>query len=144
MPIEPDDVCFNKAAIIERALGRALEEFAADPGLESFTHIDALTLNIERACQASIDLAMHIVSTRHIGMPQTSSDAFRLLSQARLIEANTFRDMLAMAGFRNIVIHEYQALDMTILRDIVENRWRSLVSYCRELGLRIDPHAPRR
>jgi uncharacterized protein YutE (UPF0331/DUF86 family) len=144
MPIEPDDIGLNKAAIIERALGRALEEFAADPKLESFTHIDALTLNIERACQAAIDLAMHIVAARHIGMPQTSSDAFRLLSQAGLIEPNTSRDMLAMTGFRNIVIHEYQALDMTILRDIVENRWRSLVAYCRELGIRIDPHPPRR
>jgi len=53
-------------------------------------------------------------------------------------------DMIAMAGFRNVVLHEYQALDMAILRNIVEERWRSMVIYCRELGIRIEPHAPRR
>ncbi len=47
--------------------------------------------------------------------------------------------MIAMTGFRNIAVHEYQALDLAILRAIVEDRWRSLVSFCRELGIRIDP-----
>ena len=139
MHTESDDVCLNKAAIIERAVGRAFEEFALDPELVSYTHIDAMTLNIERACQAAIDLAFHIVATDRLGMPQTSSDAFVLIQKAGLIEKDTVRDMIAMTGFRNIAVHEYQALDLTILRAIVEDRWRSLVNFCRELGIRIDP-----
>jgi uncharacterized protein YutE (UPF0331/DUF86 family) len=139
MPIEPDDVCMNKAAIIERAIGRALEEYASDPELRSYTHIDAMTLNIERACQAAIDLAFHIIATRHLGMPQTSADAFALLFRSGIIEEATSRNMVAMTGFRNIAIHEYQALDMAVLRAIVETRWRSLVEYCAELGVHIDP-----
>jgi uncharacterized protein YutE (UPF0331/DUF86 family) len=62
MPIEPDDLCRNKAAIIERSLRRMKEEFAADPELVNYTHIDAMTLNIERACQAAIDLALHLIA----------------------------------------------------------------------------------
>jgi uncharacterized protein YutE (UPF0331/DUF86 family) len=121
MPTEPDDVCLNKAAIIERAIGRAFEEFAFDPRLENYTHI---------------------VATERLGMPQTSSDAFRLLQKAGHIGTDTVRDMIAMTGFRNIAVHEYQALDLAILRAIVESRWRSLVVYCRELGIRIDPRSP--
>lgn len=139
MPTEPDDVCLNKAAIIERSLRRAFEEFAFDPGLQSFTHIDAMTLNIERACQAAIDLAFHIVAKDRLGMPQTSSDAFSLLQKAGLISLETVRNMTAMTGFRNIAVHEYQALDLSILRAIVETRWRSHVFYCHELGVRIEP-----
>lgn len=60
MPIEPDDVCLNKAAIMERAIRRLREEYAFDPELTNYSHIDALTLNIERACQAAIDLALHL------------------------------------------------------------------------------------
>jgi hypothetical protein len=49
------DLRHNKAAIVERSIRHIHEEFAADPTLEHPTHRDALTLNVERACQAVID-----------------------------------------------------------------------------------------
>lgn len=139
MHIAPDDISLNKAAIIERAIRRALEEFSLDPGFASATHVDAMILNLERACQAAIDLALHIIAVDHLGMPQTSSDSFLILRKAGRIERETARNMVAMTGFRNIAIHEYQTLDMSIVRAIVENRWRSLVVFCQELGLVIVP-----
>ncbi|MDR0310713.1 MAG: DUF86 domain-containing protein [Acidobacteriota bacterium] len=139
MPIQPDDVCFNKGAIIERAVRRALEEFNADRDLKSFTHIDAMTLNLERACQAAIDWAMHLVAREHLGVPQSGADAFRLLSQAGLISETSRQAMSAMTGFRNIAVHEYQELDMGVLRKIVEGGWRTLVVYAQELGVNIRP-----
>ena len=57
MPTQPDSVSLNKAAIIERAIRRMHEEYRANPTLDNYTHIDAMTLNVERACQAAIDLA---------------------------------------------------------------------------------------
>jgi len=139
MPIEPDDLCRNKAAIMERSLRRMREELTADPELANYTHIDAMILNIERACQAAIDLALHLVAREHLGMPQTSADAFRLLSTAGILTVTTSRDMVAMTGFRNIAIHEYQLMDMTILRAIAHDRWRSLVVFCAEAGVKILP-----
>jgi uncharacterized protein YutE (UPF0331/DUF86 family) len=47
--------------------------------------------------------------------------------------------MIAMTGFRNIAVHEYQQMDMSVLRNIAETRWRSLVAYCQVLGVRIEP-----
>ena len=139
MPIRPDDVCLNKGAIIERSIRRALEEFEADKELKNFTHIDAMTLNLERACQAAIDWAMHVVAREHLGAPQSGADAFRLLSQAGLISETSRRAMSAMAGFRNIAVHEYQELDMGVLRKIIEGGWRTLMDYARELGVNIRP-----
>lgn len=135
----PDDVCLNKAAIIERAIRRMQAEYAANRGLDNYTHIDALTLNIERACQAAIDLAMHVVARDHLGVPQSSADAFRLLAAAGRITPDTVRAMAAMTAFRNIAVHEYQELDLTVLRAIAESRWTSLVAYARELGIVIQP-----
>jgi uncharacterized protein YutE (UPF0331/DUF86 family) len=112
MPIPPDDVVLNKGAIIERSIRRLREEYAADPTLQNFTHIDALTLNLERACQAAIDMAMHLVASHHLGMPQSSADAFRVLAQAGLISQESCRAMMAMTGFRNIAIHAYQEMNM--------------------------------
>jgi uncharacterized protein YutE (UPF0331/DUF86 family) len=136
MPTPPDDVMLNKAAIIERSLRRVRQEYQANPELDDFTHVDALTLNIERACQAAIDLTMHLVARQRLGMPQGSADAFRLIHEAGYIGQDLVR---AMTGFRNVAIHEYQALDMSVLRDISQERWKSFVAYCQELGLRIEP-----
>ena len=139
MPIEPDDVCLNKAAIIERSIRRLREEYAFDPELTNYSHIDALTLNIERACQAAIDLALHLVAREHLGMPQNSADAFKLLHKAELITEQTAKAMVAMTGFRNVAVHEYQGLDINVIRSIAEEHWKSLVTFCSEVGLRIQP-----
>ncbi len=88
MPIKPDDVILNKGVIIERSLKRMLEEFAADPELKNYTHIDAMILNIESACQAAIDCAMHVVSIKHVGIPQTSADAFVLAGKEQAFKYN--------------------------------------------------------
>ncbi|GAG97860.1 unnamed protein product [marine sediment metagenome] len=48
-----DDVLLNKASIIERCLSRVQQEYKVCPELDSFTHLDAIILNLERACQAS-------------------------------------------------------------------------------------------
>lgn len=135
----PDDVCLNKGAIIERSIRRVRAEYAADPTLHNITHVDALTLNLERACQAAIDLAMHLVARDHLGMPQSSSDSFRVLAQAKYISEKSCRAMVAMTGFRNIAIHEYQEMDMAILAGIAKDGWCSLVTFARETGIEIKP-----
>jgi uncharacterized protein YutE (UPF0331/DUF86 family) len=139
MPILPDDVSFNKAAIIERCIRRMHQEYAADPDLQNFTHVDALTLNIERACQAAIDLAMHLVASQRLGMPQNSGEAFTFLRQAGLIPEDLESRLRAMTGFRNVAIHQYQEMDVRILHLIASQGWRDLVAFCRALGLKIMP-----
>ena len=138
MPIGPSDVALNKAAIVERCIRRLGEEYAADPDLEACTHIDAMTLNIARACQACIDLAMHLVAPRRLGMPQSSGEAFALLRAAGLIPASLDDAMRRMTGFRHIAIHQYKELDNAVLRYIAERGWRDLVAYCEALGLRVE------
>lgn len=139
MPTQPDDICLNKAAIIERSLRRMREEFSACPNLDDPTHVDALTLNIERACQAAIDLALHIVARDHLGVPQNSAGSFVLLGKAQRINPDTVKAMVAMTGFRNVAVHEYQELDPGVLNAIVTDRWKSLVVYCAQMGLTINP-----
>lgn len=137
MNIEPDNVVFNKAAIIERSLKRMKEEYSLNPNLDNYTHIDAMILNIERACQAAIDLAGHIVAVNHFGIPQNSGDSFNLLKKSGVITSDLTKSMVSMTGFRNIAIHEYQELELDILKIIVEKEYKSLVSFCRALGVKI-------
>lgn len=133
----PDDVMLNKAAIIERSLRRVLEIYGADPDLADLMHIDALTLNVERACQAAIDLAMHVVASKHLGMPQSQADAFRLLADAGEIDRSLSERMIGMCGFRNILVHQYQDLELDLLHKVASEHWQDLDALCQAFGLKI-------
>jgi len=119
-----DDVLLNKAAIIERCLARIAEEYDVHKQeLETnLTRQDAIVLNLQRACEASIDAAMHIVRSRSLGVPQQSRDAFEMLRDADMLGDALSRRMQAMVGFRNVAVHDYRKLSMAILRSILDER----------------------
>ena len=135
-----DDVLLNKAATIERCLRRIAEEYAGNPDrLANFTHQDAVILNVERACQAAIDMAMHVVAREHLGIPQSSSQAFDLLAADHRIRPELAVKMRRMVGFRNVAIHQYQDLKFEILVQIVEKGREDLIEFCAAMGLHITP-----
>jgi uncharacterized protein YutE (UPF0331/DUF86 family) len=134
-----DNIGLNKAAIIERCIRRMREEYEADSSLSVPTHLDALVLNIERACQAAIDLAMHIVSKEHLGMPQSSAEAFKLLQNAGKLNGPLASRLAGMTGFRNIAIHQYQDIEPDIIHWIMKEGWLDLIALCEALELRIKP-----
>ncbi len=130
MHIEPDDVLLNKSSIIERCIRRIKEEYNACPDLTNFTHLDALVLNIERSCQAAVDMAMHVTAVNHLGIPQTSSGAFELLFKNNIIDKRLSASLQAMTGFRNIAVHEYQTMDNAIVRKIAEENYKDFMKFC--------------
>jgi len=84
-----EDVIFNKAASIERCIRRIEEEYAgSEQNLVNQTKQDAIVLNLQRACETAIDLAMYVVSHRKLGVPQDSRDAFVLLQTAGILPAD--------------------------------------------------------
>ena len=135
----PDDILLNKAAVIERCIRRIRAEHAANPALDNFTHVDALTLNVERACQAAIDMAMHLVARHRLGMPQSSGEAFRILEKGGFLSAPLARAMQSMTGFRNVAVHQYEELDPEILRWVVNQGPLDWIAYCAALGVTIEP-----
>ena len=82
------DVILNKIAIIERCIKRIHDEYAGNPeNLANFTKQDSIILNIQRAVEASIDLAMHIVAEKALGIPQNSRDALTCCMKTALLQA---------------------------------------------------------
>ena len=118
-----DDVLLNKSATIERCLKRIEEEYGGEDAhlYDNITRQDAIILNLQRACQAVIDLAMHLVHVHHLGVPQDSRDAFTLLIDANLLEAALGDRLKRMVGFRNIAIHEYRQLNLDVVKAIIEH-----------------------
>ncbi len=128
-----DDVLLNKAAAIERAVRRVREEHAGDDRnlLASQTRQDAIILNLQRACETSIDAAMHLVRIRRLGIPQDSRDGFALLETAGVVPAALADRLKKMVGFRNIDIHEYQKLDLAIVQRIIAEHLDDFLEFAR-------------
>ena len=99
------DVARNKAAIIERCVRRTREVYGGDDVnlTDDVTKQDSIILNIQRACEASVDLAMHLVRKHHLGIPQDSRHAFDLLAEARKVDRRLADVLKRMVGFRNVV-----------------------------------------
>jgi len=116
-----DDVIVNKAASIERCLRRIQEEYAGDIQnlVTNQTKQDAIILNLQRACETAIDLAMYVVSQRKLGVPQDSRDAFSLLQTGGILPADLAQRMQRMMGFRNVAIHEYTRLNLEVVHSII-------------------------
>lgn len=114
------EVILNKMTKIEHSVKRIHEVYEGNPSnLTDYTKQDSIILNIQRACEASIDLAMHIVSERKLGVPKSSRDTFKLLQEAGLIDTSLAKTLMNMVGFRNIAVHDYQALNLDILEAIL-------------------------
>ncbi|ULA63835.1 MAG: hypothetical protein LZF86_110535 [Nitrospira sp.] len=119
-----DDVVLNKAANIERCLQRIQEEYAGDRQnlTANQTKQDAIILNLQRACETAIDLAMYVVSQRKLGVPQDSRDAFTLLQAAGILPPDLATRMERMVGFRNVAVHEYTRLNLDVVHAIITQR----------------------
>jgi len=134
----PDDVILGKTAIIERCLRQVSTYYRGhEAELETdFMRQDAILLNLQRTAEATIDLAMHVVRVRGLGLPRDSREAFTLLETAALVDPETARRMRAIVGFRNVAVHHYRPLDIGIVRDIIEHRQDDLLAFTRQmLGL---------
>ena len=119
-----DDVIVNKVATIERRLARVGEEYGADErnSRHNLTRQDSIILNLRRACEASIDLAMALVKVHHLGPPQESRHAFELLQDAGRLDAALAARMARMLGFRGVAVHDCRRLNLDIVKAIILER----------------------
>jgi uncharacterized protein YutE (UPF0331/DUF86 family) len=132
-----DDIVINKAAVVEKCVKRVREEYAAAGGdlAHDITRQDSVILNIQRACEATIDLAMHLVRKARAGVPQESREAFDLLVKAGKLEEPLAGKLKNMVGFRNVAVHDYQALNLAIVDAIVKGHLGDLLAFS-ELAVR--------
>ncbi len=132
--MENEAVIINKYESIQKCIKRIEEEFEGNiDNLYDYRKLDPIVLNLQRACEAAIDIAMYVVSNRKLGVPQTKKDAFIKLEENKLISKNTSKNMQKMIGFRNIAIHDYKEIDEEILADVLKNHLTDLINFAKEI-----------
>lgn len=128
-----DDVLINKSATVERCVARAREEYARDPTTfaTDFTRQDAAVLNIQRACEAVLDMGQHLVRREGLGVPQSARDVFELMARGNWIDVPLAEALKRMVAFRNIAVHDYQSLLLPILVNVITGHLDEFLAFTR-------------
>jgi len=95
--------CLNK---LEPFRDKARDEFDKDPYLR-----DIVERNLEVAIQCCIDMAHRIISIEEAVKPTDYYEGFIILGQMKVLPIDFSKKIASMAGFRNILVHEYIGLD---------------------------------
>ena len=130
-----NDAIINKLSSIERCLKRIQDVYlqAKDHFDTDYTSQDSIILNLQRACEASIDVANVINKQYKTGVPQSGRDSFELMKKAGLLSASLAQNLQKMVGLRNIAVHDYQTLNLDIVKHVVENQLGQFIDFIEEI-----------
>jgi uncharacterized protein YutE (UPF0331/DUF86 family) len=98
---------------VATSVGPDLLEVLARVGAGASTDAsDAVILHLWQATQIVIDVAVAARVAHGAGTPQSYADAFRRLEAAGIVETTLATRLVRAAGFRNVVAHAYEQLDL--------------------------------
>ncbi|QFY88702.1 DUF86 domain-containing protein [Magnetovirga frankeli] len=92
---------------------------------------DIVALNLSRAVQLCVDIAAHCIATAELPAPATMGQTFGLLAQVGIIDAELAARLKKAVGFRNIAMHNYDAIDWRIVHSIVQHNLQDFSNFAR-------------
>lgn len=90
---------------------------------------DILTLNLTRAVQLCVDIGAHIIAARDNPAPDTMGQTFDVLAALGLISPELAVRMKKAVGFRNIAVHNYEAIDWQIAHAIATRHMENFTAF---------------
>lgn len=113
------NLILNKVSII--CIRRIYEEYGQDPkNLDNDTKQDSIILNLQRASEASINLAMHIVATKKLGLPSNTRDAFTILETEGILSPILSSKMKDLISFTKEAVQNLNGINLVNLQTILD------------------------
>ena len=113
----------RKLSELEEYLGQ-IREFASIKQ-EEYSRDWKTQRIIERTLQMmielTVDISAHLISDKRLRVPTGYADTFKVLFEGGLIGQDLYQVLVQMAKFRNVVVHQYDRIDDTIVVDILQN-----------------------
>lgn len=107
----------QKLESLRRSLRRVEEKCPqdADTLAKDVDAQDILSLNLTRAVQICVDIGAHLVTSTEFPPPDTMGQTFDVLREAGMISADLAVRMKRAVGFRNVAVHNYDAINWGIV-----------------------------
>ncbi len=111
---------------------KQIGEFAATTS-EEYSGNWKIQRIVERTLQMMIescaDIANHIISSSEYRVPKSYVDIFKVLYENDIIDSDTFDNMANMVKFRNIVVHDYDKIDVSIVINILRKHLDDFMTF---------------
>lgn len=123
----------QKLESLRRCLRRIQDKCPNDPALLAvdLDAQDIVSLNLTRAVQLCVDIAAHLISALDVSAPDTMGQAFDALAGAGLIPAELARRLRKAVGFRNIAVHNYDAINWDVVFAICQKHLTDFRDFAR-------------
>ena len=133
------EVLAERTMTLRRHLARVAERLPARPeDLRPATDAsDAVILHLWQAVQVVIDLAVSACLRWDLGAPASYAEAFRRLALAQFIDDGLATRLARAAGFRNVIAHAYDHLDMVRVYRAASDGPRDLEAFLSALATRL-------
>ena len=66
---------------------------------------------LQLAIQCVLDISNHIVADLRLNLPADNRELFEMLAEHKVLSKSLSARLTSMAGFRNILVHEYLEID---------------------------------
>lgn len=132
----------DTALIIEERL-KLLREYLRDLRAEQDVTFDQyqedkkLRRFVERtlqiAVEACLDIGNHIIASERFRYPEDNKDIFQVLNEEGIISDDLLTQLIKMAGFRNIVVHDYARIDDAAVYGALKKRLGDFEEFARSI-----------
>jgi len=103
--------------IVDKYQNSTLDEIESDQTLSG-----AIQHYLYITCQSAIDLGEMYIEFSNYRVPYTYSDVFDVLFEQKVIDQKLATTLRNMAGFRNILAHQYGKVDFGIIHEVLTKK----------------------
>jgi len=96
---------------------------------EDITIRGAVERYLYLAVQSAIDLGEAVISYKNFRKPTTMGETFLILAEERIIPRELADRLVKMAGFRNVIAHDYEEVNYDIVYDVLQNQLHDIESF---------------
>ncbi|MBT2756853.1 DUF86 domain-containing protein [Mesobacillus foraminis] len=129
-----NELILKRVSIIEHCIRRIHEEYNNNPhNLENIAKRDSIILNLQRACEACIALAMHIVAEKKLGQPRNSLEAFNLLEFEGVIPSSLSGKLKVLLCFQKVAVKDDKNINLESLLNVLDNHLVDFFHYTKTI-----------
>lgn len=88
--------------------------------MERFLHL---------SIECVLDISNHLISDLRLRRPDSNREIFIVLYENKIIDELLKESLCNMAGFRNILVHDYMKLDRIIVYKIINNNLKDIETF---------------
>jgi uncharacterized protein YutE (UPF0331/DUF86 family) len=98
---------------------------------------------LQLAIECVLDIGSHLVAGEQLGSPQSYREVIELLGQRGILPQEFVARVRGMPGFRNILVHDYLAVDVTVVWDMLQTGPAQFREFIRHVAAHLRASPPR-